>query len=243
MANLLWLNMNQRQIGREAMDEPGFSGETLHTTFRQLEWINKLLGNHYSVRGEMLGMLKNTPVDKTVRVVDIGCGGGDTVHSLFKWGKRRGLNLEFVGIDKNPNTIEYARSRTNNNRAFQFIEADVKSPEFTLPDCDILLSSHFVYHFNDPELSQFLERNLHHVSRGVIFSELRRSRLSYWLFLTLGSILFFGQHTLHDGLAAIRSAFTPDEFESVMHPKWPETKVKAVPFFRICVTLITKTTT
>lgn len=240
MANLLWLNMEHRYLGPEKLDDHELSGEKLRKTLRHLAWINKLLGNYTSVRKELFGMARNFPTDRPLRVVDLGCGGGDLICHLHQKAKKKGINLEFIGIDKNPNTLQYAREKTVNNDSIQFLEADILSADFIVPPCDFLISSHFVYHFGDLELKRFLNRNMQHVSQGLIFSELRRSGLSYRLFFFLGPLLFPGSHTVSDGLIAIRRAFTTAEVNAIMHPDWPEAKVQTAPTFRICVTLTQK---
>lgn len=240
MANLLWLNMEHRYLGSDKMDDPEFSGEKLKKTLQHLVWINKLLGNYKTVREALLKMASDLPKDRPLRLVDMGCGGGDLICHLSKQAKKSGFNLEFVGIDKNPNALVHARLRTKHNDQIQFLEADVRRSDFILPQCDFLISSHFIYHFDDLELKRFLSRNMPRVEEGLIFSELRRSVLSYRLFYFLGPLLFPGKHTVSDGLTAIRCAFTTAEVKEILHSHWPDSDVERVPFFRICITLTAK---
>ena len=46
------------------------------------------------------------PENKKIRIIDIGCGGGWLVNSLAY---HLGDNIDVIGIDFNPNVIDYAK--------------------------------------------------------------------------------------------------------------------------------------
>ena len=121
-----------------------------------------------------------------------------------------------IGIDGNLNSIQYARQQTQNNSNIQFQTADILASDFQIPTCDILISSHFMYHFTDEQLMPFLQQQRRFVRQFILISELQRNLIAYRLFRFFIPLLGFHPMIVQDGMTAIRRAFTRTELMSIL---------------------------
>jgi 2-polyprenyl-3-methyl-5-hydroxy-6-metoxy-1,4-benzoquinol methylase len=227
---LFWPDLSVRYTGFEIIDSPKFSGKEMGRVLQHLKWVNSKLGNH---RNTLNALLKIIPKDiQNLHIVDIGCGGGDLVCFLSTEFKKRNIPVHFTGIDFNPNITAHAAEVVCHHNNIQFVTADVLSQKFELPECDILVSSHFVYRFTDEGLIAFIERWQRKINIGIVFSELRRSRVSYILFRSFGSMLFNSEVTVKDGLTAIRRSFRVRELRQILKKYGSKAVVSRKPVFR-----------
>ncbi|MEJ6583438.1 MAG: methyltransferase domain-containing protein [Crocinitomicaceae bacterium] len=196
------------------MDNFELSGNDLDKTLIGLTSINKTLGNTAStlkaVKKELL------KITKSVKIVDLGCGGGDNLRAIENWCHKNNRPIELFGIDANPHIIEYARQQNNSSLNINYLKADILVDDFKLPTCDILISSHFMYHFSDDQMVEFLKKSKPNVSSTIIFSELQRNCFAYLLFKIGSFFLPFSKIVKEDGLLAIRRAFTKKELINIL---------------------------
>ena len=120
--------------------------------------------------------------------------------------------MKLIGIDGNQNSLDYARLKSGNK--IEFVQADILDSNFQLPECDLLISSHFVYHFQDKAFVDFLQKSKSKVSQAMIFSELRRSYIARILFYPIS--IFFSKMVRSDGLKAIQRSFTKSELSGLI---------------------------
>lgn len=120
-----------------------------------LEWVTHRLAHASAFEAGFGGERRNDflldHVKPTERVLDLGCGDGDTTASI---------PARVVGIDHNRETIEEAR-KLHPDR--QFICADARDYLKTVEPFDVLVLSHVLEHLDDPK--GFLESITRHFAR------------------------------------------------------------------------------
>ncbi len=193
----------------EDLDNLELKGKELTGVLDGLSRINRLFGN---TKDTLKAVQKQFKKHEIKTIVDLGCGGADNLIAIAKWCKAKKKNVKLIGIDGNQNTLDYARSKSQFEIEFQ--QADILHPDFEIPECDLLISSHFIYHFKDEELIALLKRSLTKVNVALIFSELKRDRKAYSLFNNVGG--FYGSAIRSDGLKAIERSFTIDEIFDIL---------------------------
>ena len=204
--------LKHRSTEKEQLDNLEIKGEELDRTLDGLSVINKLLGNTNATFNAVKPLIMES--DKPLTIIDLGCGGGDNLRRIGEWCSNNNFEVTLIGIDGNANILKYAAEKKN-NLGIEYIQLDILDKSFELPPCNILISSHFMYHFSDDELVTFLKNIKPKVSTQVIFSELERNLMAYILF-RLGSWLMpFTKMVKQDGLKAIERAFTKDELKSI----------------------------
>ena len=233
------MNPADRIHKREELDNLQLSGSLLHKTLRNLGSINRFLGNHTQLKRAVFSSIKNHIPTQSIIIIDLGCGGGDTLSYIYNSLSKKGIESTCIGIDGNPFTIEYATQK-HSNKNVNFTVANILDPTFELPRCHLLISSHFIYHFSDEQLIEFLKQISTSDCKHVVFSELYRNQFAYLLFIIAGKFLPFTTLTRSDGLLAIQRAFTTKEMHEIIQ-KAGITKytIQKKFWFRMIITITT----
>lgn len=235
------MNFNNRSHQKEQLDNLSLNGKPLHKTLNNLRRINALFGNHKQLSTATLKYCKTNPQSQPFHILDLGCGGGDCIYKIYDKLKYQKIEAVFTGIDGNKESIGFAKSKYKNNPNIQFICQDILSPEFELPACDILISSHFIYHFENQNLIKLLNK-IHQSSISyIIISELYRSSFSYHLFNFFCYFLPFTSITKKDGLIAIKRSFTIEEISRIIKTSTlTRYKIQKRFWFRMLITINNK---
>ncbi len=209
------MNLDKRLHQSEQLDNPDLQGSELEETLRNLQTVNSLLGNVRAVSKTVVNIALSHR-KQHYHIIDLGCGGGDVLIHLAKVFRKRQIKATFLGIDFNAHSLQYAQKNASHFPEIEWLQADVLSSNFELPECDLLISSHFMYHFEDAQLITFLQKHQSKVRTAIIISELQRSSIAYFLFKLFAPLLQFSRIAYEDGLVAIRRAFNRAELEGVM---------------------------
>lgn len=167
-------SFNTRATEKELLDAEGIPAADLHRNLYELEVINKRLGGH---KATFLGL--NQLIDdrkRTWRIIDLGCGGGDTLRAIYRWAKKRGIDVELTGVDLLPDAIDYCE-RHSSGMNIQYIQsdfADVPTDRF-----DIAISSLFCHHLYDDVLKGLIAAKLR-LANTLIINDLHRHFLAYY---------------------------------------------------------------
>ena len=82
-----FISTKQRTNKEEIMDDFSIGGDLLRDTLDKLENINRWLGGNKVTLLGLKKILQNQPKDKIYTIVDIGCGHGDILRDIAKFGK------------------------------------------------------------------------------------------------------------------------------------------------------------
>ena len=74
----------------EIMDDLQCSGEVVHQTLRELEFINKWLGGNAITLDGVITLIHGHEKE-TLSIVDLGCGSGDMLRQIADWGRAAGM--------------------------------------------------------------------------------------------------------------------------------------------------------
>lgn len=210
------MNFQNRIHTTEQLDDLSLSGKVLFNALSSLKFINRVFGNHRQLSNSVLKYCKTHPSKKNFRIVDLGCGGGDSISRIANKLEQKGIRASFIGIDGNAQSTAYANTKYAAAKNIQFITKNILEDSFSMPDCDLIISSHFMYHFKDDKLVKFLKNAKEKKIDYFIFSELNRNKVAYRLFKLSGFMLPISKVAKKDGLLAIRRAFTTKEIENIL---------------------------
>lgn len=207
--------MRKRETQAEQLDNLNLSGMTLERTLRELATINRWSGNYRCIRNGIRKFLHQHP-GQSLTIVDLGCGGGDTLIMLAKWLDRQNIPTQLIGVDGNRHSLAYAKKQSTGLDHIRWLEADILNDEFLVPPCDLLISTHFLYHMEDQVLIEFLNRQHTNIRRGWVVSELTRAPFAILGFQLLSRIIGFSKMTREDGVLAVQRALTQKEWQSLL---------------------------
>jgi len=189
-------------------------GELLRKTLDKLAEINRWLGGNSVTLNGLKKLLKNVPKNQSLTIVDIGCGNGDMLRRVADYGKKEGYALKLIGIDANEFTVDYAKKLSRNYAEINYFHQSVFSNEFKKLSYDIVLSTLFLHHFTEKEISHLLSSVLKKANIGVIINDLHRHPIAYYLF-KLVCLAINNPMIKKDGLISILSSFKKEDLKRI----------------------------
>ena len=193
----------------EWMDDP-----CPYEDFRQclvdLGQVNRLTLSYRPTLDFLERLIATGKPQQPLRIVDIGSGGGDMLHCVEHWAKRRGVEVALTGIDLNPYAARAAKEFTPDEYAIQWITGDAFA--YSEP-VDVVLSSLFTHHLEEAEIVRFLAWSEAVVRRGWFVNDLVREATPYRLFGLVAKAMRWHRFVQHDGPVSFRRSFREDDWE------------------------------
>jgi 2-polyprenyl-3-methyl-5-hydroxy-6-metoxy-1,4-benzoquinol methylase len=208
------VDTSHRSSEIEIMDDFTMEGILIRDTLDKIEIINRFLGgNTVTIKG-LKNLIKNQSKNKTITIVDLGCGNGDILRDVAKFGRKNNYSFKLIGIDANLAAINYAKELSKEYSELSFKTIDILSEDFKKESYDIVLCTLFLHHFKNEELISFLKTTIEKATIGVVVNDLHRHKLAYYLFKLIG---FFIKNKMvrQDGLTSVLRAFKRKDLENI----------------------------
>ena len=209
------VDTSHRSSEMEIMDDFTMEGALFRDTLDKLEIINRFLGGNSVTINGLKKLLKNQPKNKTITIVDLGCGNGNILRDISKFGRKNNYSFKLIGIDANFAATEYAKELSKEYSELSFKTIDILSEDFKKQSYDIVLCTLFLHHFKNEELISFLKTTTEKATIGVVVNDLHRHKLAYYLFKLIG---FFIKNKMvrQDGLTSVLRAFKRKDLEAIL---------------------------
>lgn len=209
-----FINTKFRTDKEELMDDFSVGGDLLRDTLDKLENINRWLGGNKVTLNGLKILLKNHPKEDKITIIDIGCGHGDILRDVAKFGRKVKFHFELIGVDANPEAIKYAQELSTDFPEISFRTEDIFSENFKNQHFDIILATLFLHHFKEGLLISFLKNTLQNTKIGIVVNDLHRHKLAYYLFMIL-SIFIKNDMIIEDGLTSVLRGFKRKDLEKI----------------------------
>ena len=209
----LLINTQQRSDATEIMDDFSISGKILHKTLDTLANINKWLGGNKVTLYGLKKVIKNHPKNVPITIIDLGCGGGDILRKVSKYGKKEGYIFKLVGVDANKDAVDYARELSKDYPEISFVACDIFSDAFEALQYDVVLTTLFLHHFKEDQIISMLSSLINKAKSGIVVNDLHRHPMAYYLF-KLVCVTIKNTMIIEDGLTSILRGFKRDELEN-----------------------------
>ena len=207
----MFIYTKDRSSAPEIMDDFSMEGEILRDALDKIAKINQLLGgNQLTLRG-VQNLIATIPNETEITIVDVGCGNGDMLRTLSKYGLKHQLNFKLIGIDANAFTINHARELSINYPNISYYCEDVFGKNFAALKYDIVLCTLTLHHFKDNEIILLMTVFNTNSRIGMVINDLHRSAVAYRLFQVLCFIFRLNAMSREDGLVSILRGFKKNE--------------------------------
>lgn len=228
------LDFSHRAHLSEWMDEP-CSYPEFRDCLRDLEKVNRAVGSYRPTLNwlEQFAATGREPL----RIVDVGCGGGDMLRRIETWAAKRGVAVQLTGIDLNPYAARAAREFTNRSSTIEWVTGDAFSYHSAAP-VSVVISSLFTHHLEDSEIVWFLMWMERIAERGWFINDLHRKKVPYYGFATLAWVMRWHRFVRHDGPVSIRRSFLSEDWEhfcTAAGLRREEVQIEEVRPARLCV--------
>ena len=178
-----------------------------------LELINTLLLGYRPILNWLDALLpRMRALGEPVRVLDVGCGFGDTLRRMARWAKANSVAMELTGLDLSAETAAIAAEMTDARLAIRYVAADVFAYA-PVQRPHLVVSSLFTHHLEDAEIVRFVRWMEEHAEMGWCINDLSRHLIPYRLFGMFAALLRLHPFVRHDGPVSIARAFREEDWQ------------------------------
>lgn len=203
-------NLDHRVREPEIMDRPDLDPAEHRRALVGLARLNVAAMSSRLFLTPLLEIARRSP--RPLRVLDVACGAGDSLISIARDAKRRGIALEAFGCDRSDVALRHCEARARDARvAVEFRIADALLDEQPPVEVDVVLNSLFMHHLSEDETAGFLARMTRWAKRAVIVVDLLRTSTNYGLAYLSSRLLTRSPIVHFDALASVRAAYSLSE--------------------------------
>jgi 2-polyprenyl-3-methyl-5-hydroxy-6-metoxy-1,4-benzoquinol methylase len=206
------LDFSQRADLIEMMDQP-CSYEELRACLHDIARVNRLTFAQRPTLGWLEGLVASDPVSAApLRIVDVGCGYGDTLRKIDRWAAKRGVAVKLTGIDLNPDAIRAARAATPSSQKIEWLVGDALA-DHTKGPIDVVICSLLTHHLTNLQIVLFLRWMEQTARRGWFIDDLHRKAVPYHLFRWWARYTNWHPFVKNDGPVSIRRSFIAEDWQ------------------------------
>lgn len=203
-----------RSFQHEILDGGEFDRAEYETTLRQLEIINKLTRGYDPTLAAVHEVAKRAP-GKTLRILDIGFGGGDTLRALARWARKAGIDLELTGVDLNPWAKDYAERVTPKDLGIRYVTGDVFDLRSPRP-YDMIINALFMHHLGDRQVVDLLRWMSDHAALAWFINDLHRHPIAFYFIRHTTRLFGFNRLIRNDAPLSVARGFRSREWRNYL---------------------------
>ncbi len=204
-------SLTHRSYQKELLDADDIPTADLFQNLKELDRINTLLGG-YNITFSALKKIVKPHTAYTL--IDIGCGGGDTLKHIRRWQLRKKRDLKLIGIDLKPVCIDYA-SRQNAGQNIELICDDYRNMFHHVPKIDIIHACLFCHHLSEAQLIELIqfatERRI-----TLVINDLERNPIAYYAIKTLTALFSKSYLVKNDAPLSVARGFKKKEWVEII---------------------------
>ena len=200
-----------RSNKKELLDGDSIPELDLFQNLKELDRINFLLGG-YAITFSALKKIMNK--GKIYTLVDIGCGGGDTLKRINIWRRSKGYHMNLYGIDLKSTCVDYALINKPDDQ-LKFICDDYRNVNKHLKVTDIIHACLFCHHLTEDEivgLILFAQRN----KCTLLINDLQRHPIAYYAIKILTNLFSNSYLVKNDAQLSVLRGFKKKEWLAII---------------------------
>lgn len=199
----------------EEMDAVDLSDERYARVLGDLSQINRLTLAARPTLAFVDRLLSRHPKSAgPLRLLDVGFGAGDMLRHIARLARRRGRDVELVGIDLNPRSEAIARAATPKGAPIRWQTGDYH--DLAGGGWHGVISSLVAHHMTDGERGEFLRFMENEARIGWLVNDLHRQRLPFAGYPLLALLAGVDPIVRRDGQLSIGRAFKPHEWNAML---------------------------
>jgi SAM-dependent methyltransferase len=208
------LDFSQRANLIELMDLP-CPYEELRACLHDIARVNRLTLAQRPTLGWLKELVAAGPaLTAPLRIVDVGCGYGDTLRKIDRWAAKRGVPVRLTGIDLNPDAIRAAREATPSSQQIEWLVGDALA-DHTQGPIDVVICSLLTHHLTNSQIVLFLRWMEQTARRGWFIDDLHRKPMPYHLFRLWARLADWHPFVKNDGPVSIRRSFVAEDWQGL----------------------------
>jgi 2-polyprenyl-3-methyl-5-hydroxy-6-metoxy-1,4-benzoquinol methylase len=199
----------------EILDSFDLHGPEMEVMLNDLKTVNKVLGGQQVTLDGISVLLEGFAKQDIITIVDTGCGDGEMLRNIARFGKEQNYQFNLIGIDGNEHIIKTAKAKSTAYPTISYQVKDIFSKEVIIPKYHIALCTLFLHHFKNEDIIAILTKLATEAKVGVVVNDLHRSRIAFWLFRLFSSIFIKSKIAKHDGLVSVARGFKHKDLKAL----------------------------
>jgi SAM-dependent methyltransferase len=209
------INLTNRSYKKELLDNDDIPFADIKQNMKELNTINKYLGGHKITIEGLETLIEKHALTKPICICEVGCGGGDNLIAINEFCIRWNIPVNFIGIDIKPECIAFAQDQHIFLKA-NWITNDYKNVNFSDPKPDIIFSSLFCHHFDEPELKNMLQWMKQNTAIGFFVNDLHRHPLAWYSIKWITSLFSKSYLVKNDAPLSVARGFKKNEWKEIL---------------------------
>lgn len=236
----LWSGTRSQET--EWLDEPGRVGPGEAAALaRTLRRLNGLPGGWRLSRRYLDPLLRRAArarPGEPVRLCDVGTGAGDFAVRMARWAERRGIPLQVLAVESDPELAALAREASTGTPGVHVVEADARvvleaaarggaarthggqpvpaGMPAAASRFDVIFCGLMMHHYGPEEVTGWLRLFAAASSTGWVVQDLERSRVGAWASLACTHLFRVHPVLRRDGPLSFRRAYTEQEWRRLV---------------------------
>jgi SAM-dependent methyltransferase len=221
-------------LGDELLDHPDADPGLVSRSLYHLARANWWFGGWWAVRRGLVRVTRRLGGSAArLTILDVGCGTGDLVTRAVGWGRRRGLAITSIGLERHASAAGLTR-----DRGIPSLIGCAGTLPVREKSVDIVIASQLIHHLSQATIVGFCRAADRVARHGVVIADLRRSAWARAAFQVGARLIALDRVTRLDGLTSIRRGFTRPELERLLAGAGIAARVEASPGYRLVATWI-----
>ncbi|MFN3531800.1 MAG: methyltransferase domain-containing protein [Candidatus Brocadia sp.] len=150
----------------------GASPEKARMSLRELSFANRFYGGTRSVLTSLAPLL--TDHSQEVRILDVGTGSADIPRAVVRWGRKLGIHLQVVALDRHPEAVATAAATSKAFTEIQLVQSDVFGLPFRSRSFDFVTASMLLHYFPFKVVLQLLQEFASIAKQAVLVADIER---------------------------------------------------------------------
>lgn len=209
----------KRSTKKELIDIQKIEKIELLKNLKEFEIINRWLGCKRSLIKSLDYIYHKNNIffkNEKITIADLGCGGGDLLKEIHYWATDKNIKPKLVGIEKNPDIIQYAKESNQALSTIQYKNMDILAEGFNENQFDVICLNNVCHHFDNEPLKKLLESLVKQTRLAIIINDLHRHFIAYFSIKIITKVLGLSFLARHDGPLSVLRAFRKKELLEVM---------------------------
>lgn len=208
------VSFKYRSEKEELLDQPDIPQQDLFRNLFELDKINRMLGGHSATLQGLERLM--TDKSKVYKIIDLGCGGGDTLLAIHRWAAVNGFKVELTGVDLLKDTIQYAAVYCADIEDLELVQSDFEQLPRWENEYDICICSLFCHHLYGEKLEKLIKTMHRMANIGLVINDLHRHPLAYYSISILTRMLSKSVYVRNDAPLSVLRGFSKAELADLL---------------------------
>ncbi|PYO97247.1 MAG: hypothetical protein DMD60_07700, partial [Gemmatimonadetes bacterium] len=157
------------------------------------------------------GNVRRATCNVTWTLLDVGTGSGDIALAARAAARRRGIDLQAIGLELNPSAARMASAA-----GVPTIVGDGNALPVGPRSVDVIVASQVLHHLPRAVAVRWIAAFDRVARRAVVLADLRRSRVAMLGMWAASFALAMGHVTRHDAVVSLKRGYTKRELDEML---------------------------